>query len=177
MLVEFARDKSRVGSITDQDLHFLLTEDSIKKRKIPPNVPKIRNRLVLLIREDKSIRLIQCGTNPSHIIGLGRHLHVQCSYVDLFIAVKLQNIKEMRGLRHVILTILYNRKKMYKILNTLTGERNATCKNLINYSEGNNISDSSSCILANYRCILATMPDKQKVIHSNNPDAYTRSWS
>ena len=62
MLVEFARNKSRIESITDQDLHFLLSDDSIKKRKIPPNVPKIRNRLVLLIREDKSIRLIRRET-------------------------------------------------------------------------------------------------------------------
>ena len=40
-------------------------------------------------------------------------------------------------------------------------------KYLINYSEGNKITYSS----LKYSYILANMPDKQKSINSNNPDA------
>ena len=36
------------------------------------------------------------------------------------------------------------------------------------YSEGNKNSDTRKL---KYSCILANMPDKQKLINSNNPDA------
>ena len=54
-------DQSPHNVVSNQDLHCLLSECSVKikkkKEKISPNTPKIGRRIILLITEGKSIRL------------------------------------------------------------------------------------------------------------------------